>query len=1071
MSNTTATKTAIHWTEEFHKSAIPDRLTLANIEFYETGGNGLLSILTEQAIANAQKSTSSVGKHAKRVLDRYENTRDGGWASWGTTIDGGRGEVAMVKPASPRQAASFKGFGKALKVKPVKYETPEGCQGTPILPYVDEVTAQAIYDRYQVTPAPDETFWQVVQRRSLPIAITEGLKKALCLVAHGTPAIAIRGVTMWHPKGEDHLHQQIAGFATQGRRIYIAFDQDLKPSTVKAVGIQINRLGKTLEKSGVDARVMSWHPEEGKGVDDAIYAKGEGGYVWLDDALEVAQGFKSWVKAGMVQRLLDSIRRAKKLPFAPDRDTEGEYMPEVPNCASGTITILEAPTSSGKTQEIIRQVRAWIEGGGNVMLLYSLNSLGQQAAGRCKDRWGEGLPHLRDYWMEGAGEGQAGRPEFESAISAKRGVVLCYDSLHHIPAWFYDRPLLLILDEVNQGLDHLAQSDTMKERQAEIIIGMFASAAKVAGKNGAIILAEARVYPHSVDLIKKLSGCGSVKYYRHDRTVDRGRVEITSTHNGGALVSQAIAALGRGEKIMWCTSSQKNARRMELILEKHGYSTLRIDSDTNRGDGDGGPSPFVPFFTRPDEFLTEHGCPDALIVSPTCKTGLSIEKPWFDRVFGYFPNCDPDTAMQMLTRYRLPAPRHVTIPPFINTFGYESVGTSSGVKSRIAYNQKASAQHLGLDAIAAAADDESAAAAAAVVDFYAASTSLRGSQKQIAYRCLTDTLVAEGFEVVEISPERSQSGESEMREARESIWREDGDTLAAAVPLTDWRDALAKPCTLDEQWAATKGQLTELYPGVDWNCPETAYYSYTRQDELMMRGVDLQTICEDLPAANMMDRDLVESATRSGLLHKAPTAHLKAFLLNRIGILRLLEDGLILDNDCPVCIEVANLARRYRKDLRFFSGFQVGDESIDTKGRRTHTPIDVCGKLLKCLGLEMGVVSRLTVNGKRDRQYEIMPIVPKNYSDTLEDRGRIEEEDRLKTWKYRQQLLEAARERLARLKDAQVAKQTEPQPEESPTDYPSESPEYSNSADRVRVDCEEGDFEFFYEYEPEEVSA
>ena len=84
-------------------------------------------------------------------------------------------------------------------------------EATPLLPRVDPETAQLIYDRYHVTPEPNETFWQVVKRCCLPIALTEGLKKALALIAHGIPAMALRGITQWHQKGTKTLHPAIAG--------------------------------------------------------------------------------------------------------------------------------------------------------------------------------------------------------------------------------------------------------------------------------------------------------------------------------------------------------------------------------------------------------------------------------------------------------------------------------------------------------------------------------------------------------------------------------------------------------------------------------------------------------------------------------------------------------------------------------------------------------------------------------------------------------------------------------------------------------------------------------------------
>jgi len=89
---------------EFRQSAIPDALTLANVEWVE--GNAAVEILAEHAIAQAQRITSYVTEPAKRILERYEFARDGGWVAYGTNLEGGRGEVAYFKPKRPRLATS-----------------------------------------------------------------------------------------------------------------------------------------------------------------------------------------------------------------------------------------------------------------------------------------------------------------------------------------------------------------------------------------------------------------------------------------------------------------------------------------------------------------------------------------------------------------------------------------------------------------------------------------------------------------------------------------------------------------------------------------------------------------------------------------------------------------------------------------------------------------------------------------------------------------------------------------------------------------------------------------------------
>jgi hypothetical protein len=190
--------------EEFRKSAISDQLTLANVQWVE--GDAAIEVLTEHAIVQAQQVTSYATEPTKRILNRYEFARAGGWLAFGTTMDGSLGTVAYFKPDRPR--IDFE------KRKPIKYETAAKAEALPILPFVDNETATAIYQRYSVKPQMGETFWQVVYRCNLPIAIVEGLKKALSAIAHGLPAIAIRGVTQWHKKGTNELHGTIAQFAT-----------------------------------------------------------------------------------------------------------------------------------------------------------------------------------------------------------------------------------------------------------------------------------------------------------------------------------------------------------------------------------------------------------------------------------------------------------------------------------------------------------------------------------------------------------------------------------------------------------------------------------------------------------------------------------------------------------------------------------------------------------------------------------------------------------------------------------------------------------------------------------------
>jgi Domain of unknown function (DUF3854) len=1069
------------WLEEFRQSAIPDRLAVLNHEWFEPADDRLRQYLTEIAIANAQKSTSYTGKAVSRILDRYANALEGGWASWGSTINGEPGAVPQIKLQKPRESFGSNGFSSDKPMKSVKYETPPDCPATPILPWVsweagwqiakniskpaEEDYVRRFIQQFEpvfvgsINPTghvdcageqwrpsgvgsaflqrvcdtckthgiksgcdvsrridqalceADRTFWRWFQSTTGGLALCEGLKKAEAMIARGTPAIALRGVACWHPKGDKTaLYESLADFATEGRKIWIAFDQDLKPKTVKNVGIQINQLGKVLQRRGCAVFVLDWLPCEGKGIDDAIFKAGENGQHWLDKVVSGAPDLNQYQKKSAVPRLLAAIERAKTLEMIPDRDTEGDYLPECSTVEAGAITVIEAPTGAGKTTEIRRQIATHRANGGNTIVLYSLNALGQQTATAAD------LPHLHDYDL---GD-RAGAAAFEADISHRHGIVLCFDSLHRIPAWFLEKPLLLVLDEANQGTDHLVFGGTLGDRQAQIV-HLLSEIATRAATTGAIVLAEARVYPDAVKFAQSVSGCQSVKYVRHNRIVDRGTVEISSTGGLSALYSQALAAVDQGEKIIWASTSQANTRLMDLLFSQAGKRVGRIDSQTNRN------GEFRGFFDNPNDWLEANSANfDVLILSPSCKTGVSITFPAFHRVFGYFPCLGPDDALQMLTRYRLPVPRHVYIPQWIQTQGDESLFGAARIKKRLALNAEFSTRAFELDMVEAP-DDRTATIAAACLEYYASSTALRGMQKAIAAACLGASLAAEGFAVTEIQAVGDRLVSAEIAEVRDLlIWRADAATMARALPYETTEGArrvLGNPSSLEDEFRANKTLWIERFPGIDFDDAEVCYHAIYRQRGLMARGVEQQAAINNLGTIASLDATIAGSALKSGLNHKLPRKYARSLLLQAVGILDMVAvEDCVFTNADALCQRIQAAALKYRGEIRYWLSLTITEEYRDAQGRRCHTPIDVCSKLLGKLGLSLGATARPGGGRDRQREYRVVPIVP-----TGDDKAT----DQAESWKYRQRLLASARQRLATLTvtDKEIATVINAEPE------------------------------------------
>ena len=489
---------------EFRQSAIPDRLTLANVTWVE--GHAAVQLLAEHAIAATQKVTSFVSAQARRILDKYAFAAAGGWVAYGCTLDGLPATVGYFKPLTPRQSTEFKTFGEILKPKAVKYEMPQGLEALPLLPWVDEQTAQEIYSRYSVTPLAGERFWAVVQRCNLPVAITEGLKKALCLIAHGMPAISLRGICNWHRKGETALHSVLAHFATKARTLYIVFDQDEKLSTQKMVRTQILKLGAALESSKARVSVCTWDGEQGKGIDDAVFVLGSQAQTWLDAVFEQALDLKTYKRDAWTTKALEMLKRLNGLAYPIERTTEGEYLPELPPVQLGRIHILAASMNSGKTTRIGADwVKRAISSGWNCLVLTPINNLGQQAAHDWR------LPHIHSYGT---------RPDEQNALwadaSYSHGIVMCPDSLHRLPDWFWSRPTLLILDEANQVVDHLCQGDTLGSRYS-LILEKFTAAARHAIQTGAIVLSEDGLPDRAVDFVKAVSSASEARVFKHQK--------------------------------------------------------------------------------------------------------------------------------------------------------------------------------------------------------------------------------------------------------------------------------------------------------------------------------------------------------------------------------------------------------------------------------------------------------------------------------------------------------------------------------------------------------------------------
>ncbi|MEM7578338.1 MAG: VapE domain-containing protein [Cyanobacteria bacterium P01_A01_bin.80] len=112
-------------------------------------------------------------------------------------------------------------------------------------------------------------YWlKILQDLSIPIIITEGAKKAACLLSNEYAAISIPGVSTCRKNGR--LHQLIEQFCGFGRTFYLAFDNDI--ITKRPVQLALTNLARDLSATGSKVKVISLPEGDAKGVDDYIVA-------------------------------------------------------------------------------------------------------------------------------------------------------------------------------------------------------------------------------------------------------------------------------------------------------------------------------------------------------------------------------------------------------------------------------------------------------------------------------------------------------------------------------------------------------------------------------------------------------------------------------------------------------------------------------------------------------------------------------------------------------------------------------------------------------------------------------
>lgn len=247
--------------QDLKASGISDEII--NLNFRSLEGDNIYEYL---AIGCTKRLNS--GRLPAAWLKLYKHCEEGGW--WCNGIN-------LEDPFKELEWGCFKADHPRLdeySIKPIKYEHPKGIPTNVFALQVGNETCEKVNKLYGLELTPDRFWVEILANLSIPVIITEGAKKAACLLSNGFIAIGLPGIWSGYRKELKETNGLIPPLVELGaREILFAFDQDAKPETRKAVKSAINATGNAIKKLGGNPHPMVWESDY-KGVDDLIVAKG-----------------------------------------------------------------------------------------------------------------------------------------------------------------------------------------------------------------------------------------------------------------------------------------------------------------------------------------------------------------------------------------------------------------------------------------------------------------------------------------------------------------------------------------------------------------------------------------------------------------------------------------------------------------------------------------------------------------------------------------------------------------------------------------------------------------------------
>ncbi|MBO3463267.1 DUF3854 domain-containing protein [Aetokthonos hydrillicola Thurmond2011] len=815
---------------EWHTSLVDRKLTELNVK--SLSGNAALERLLFGLPVSSRRND---GRLRDGFLKAYAHVELGGW--WVSGLDPQKGfleeqDWGRFKPDQPRQ--NWDEVSLTYLEKLVKYESPPKTPNRVTYFRVPLHIWEMVASRYNI-PMPEHVqvtengeaigFWQWVQQHpKIPVILTEGEKKAGCLLSFEFVAIALPGIWNGRVGKEEfeHLHPDLIPLAQAGRTFTILFDHETKPKTKENVSQAIRRTGAAIQQAGSNCKVAIL-PGPEKGVDDWAAALGNKAAANLTALIDDAVTLEEY------QTKSHYHRRRGVVKYKPDIEVNVRYLAEhVLLPETGLVGIL-SDMGTGKTETLVRRRQErpeerFINIGHRVNLLKNLAS------------------RLSTQMYSDIAAGKMGEC---------RSLSITIDSLYKLAGQLEGYDCVLI-DEATQFLNHLLTSSTCQKFRREIldVLKFIIYQAKL------VVLADAHLddvtieffqamRPEQVILVPEVKLTKKERQRRERRNAYQATLGIESPlpeevpvksvpyiiknnyRSGGrdvywyegkdnsAIVASIHSDIMAGKKVLVVSSTKRFSKALERSLmkqsEKWGKENKGVDPPpltlwTIHGENSGAPENI--------EFIKDINnavkTTQVLNVSPCLGTGIDISTPHFDVIYGVF---DGDAlaatdAAQQLWRYRPNVPMHVWVRPR-PCFGYQE-SNPRRIKEGILNKNQMTSFLIRLDPKTGirGVEDEW------MLDTYC---QLKAQHNWSVNNLRTDLkllLEEMGNKIIPVDQDHDGDAKSWMKEAKKEIKYEDRTKIANAKDIDrqiwEWRQQLdyLKP---EEAAECIKFQIREAY--------------------------------------------------------------------------------------------------------------------------------------------------------------------------------------------------------------------------------------------------------------------